>query len=37
MLDVHIEKIGELAVVECEGRVLQNEAVQRDGARREAK
>jgi anti-anti-sigma regulatory factor len=25
MLDVHIEKIGELAVVECEGRVLQNE------------
>src|SRR6266571_2746925 len=26
MLDVHIEKIGELAVVECESRVLQNEA-----------
>jgi ABC-type transporter Mla MlaB component len=26
MLDVHIEKIGELAVVECEGRVVQNDA-----------
>src|SRR5205809_6727226 len=26
MLDVHIEKIGELVVVECEGRVVQNDA-----------
>src|SRR5437867_10079321 len=26
MLDVHIDKIGELAVVECEGRVVQNDA-----------
>jgi anti-anti-sigma regulatory factor len=26
MLDVHTEKIGELAVVECEAGVLQNEA-----------
>ena len=26
MLDVHIEKIGELAVVECEGRVVRSDA-----------
>jgi anti-anti-sigma regulatory factor len=26
MLDVRIEKIGELAVVECEGRIVRNEA-----------
>jgi ABC-type transporter Mla MlaB component len=26
MLDVYIETIGELAVVECEGRVVQNDA-----------
>jgi hypothetical protein len=26
MLDVHVEKIGELAVVECEGRVVRSEA-----------
>ena len=26
MLSVHIDKIGELAVVECEGRLVQSEA-----------
>lgn len=26
MLDLHIEKIGDLAVVECEGRVVRSEA-----------
>jgi anti-anti-sigma regulatory factor len=26
MLDLHIEKIGELAVVECEGRIVRSEA-----------
>src|SRR5713226_10720411 len=26
MLDLHVEKIGELAVVECEGRVVRSEA-----------
>jgi len=26
MLDVHIEKIGDLAIVECEGRVVRSEA-----------
>ncbi len=26
MLDLHVEKIGELAVVECEGRVVRTEA-----------
>jgi len=26
MLDLHVEKIGDLAVVECEGRVVQSEA-----------
>ncbi len=26
MLDLHVERIGELAVVECEGRVVRSEA-----------
>ena len=26
MLDLHIEKIGDLAVVECEGRIVRSEA-----------
>jgi anti-anti-sigma regulatory factor len=26
MLDLHVDKIGELAVVECEGRVVRSEA-----------
>jgi anti-anti-sigma regulatory factor len=26
MLDLHIEKIGELAVVDCEGRIVRSEA-----------
>jgi anti-anti-sigma regulatory factor len=26
MLDLHVEKIGELAVVECEGRIVRSEA-----------
>jgi anti-anti-sigma regulatory factor len=26
MVDLHVEKIGELAVVECEGRVVRSEA-----------
>jgi anti-anti-sigma factor len=26
MLDVHVEKIGDLAIVECEGRVVRSEA-----------
>ena len=26
MLDVHVEKIGELAVIECDGRVVRSEA-----------
>ena len=26
MLDLHVEKIGDLAVVECEGRIVRSEA-----------
>ena len=26
MLDLHIEKIGDLAVVECEGKIVRSEA-----------